>query len=52
MGVRVAHYLMSNNVLDYIELSPNLSLVEVTSPRMLIGQSLAEANLRSSYGVT
>ena len=51
MGVRVAHYLVSNNVLDYIELSPNLSLVEVSAPRTLIGQSLAEANLRSAYGV-
>jgi trk system potassium uptake protein TrkA len=51
MGVRVAHNLVSNNVLDYIELSPNLSLVEVTAPKTLIGQSLAEASLRSKYGI-
>lgn len=51
MGVRVAHNLVSSNVLDYIELSPNLSLVEVTAPKLLIGQSLAEANLRSKYGI-
>lgn len=51
MGIRVAHNLVSTNVLDYIELSPDLSLVEVTTPRELVGKSLAEANLRAKYGV-
>ncbi len=51
MGVRVAHNLVSTNVLDYIELSPNLSLVEVAAPKTLHGRSLAEANLRALYGV-
>ncbi|MCX7781336.1 MAG: TrkA family potassium uptake protein [Negativicutes bacterium] len=51
MGQRVAHNLVSRNVLDYIELSPNLSLVEVTTPLALTGKSLAEANLRMKYGI-
>jgi trk system potassium uptake protein TrkA len=51
MGVRVAHNLVSTNVLDYIELSPNLSLVEVAAPKNLHGRSLAEANLRVRFGV-
>ena len=51
MGMRVAHNLVSTNVLDYIELSPNLSLVEVSAPRALRGQTLAESNLRSRYGI-
>ncbi len=51
MGMRVAHSLVSANVLDYIELSPNLSLVEVTAPVTLQGRSLAQANLRALYGV-
>jgi trk system potassium uptake protein TrkA len=51
MGVRVAHNLVSTNVLDYIELSPNLSLVEVSAPRELVGRTLAQANLRAAYGV-
>jgi trk system potassium uptake protein len=51
MGIRVAHNLVSTNVLDYIELSPDLSLVEVTTPQELIGKSLAEANLRAQYGI-
>ena len=37
MGQRVAHNLVSTNVLDYIELSPDLSLVEVTTPKVLGG---------------
>jgi trk system potassium uptake protein TrkA len=49
MGQRVAHNLVSTNVLDYIELSPNLSLVEINAPQSLIGKSLAEANLRAKY---
>lgn len=49
MGQRVAHNLVSTNVLDYIELSPSLSLVEINAPQSLIGKSLAEANLRAKY---
>lgn len=51
MGARVAHNLVSANVLDYIELSPNLSLVEVSAPKELIGKTLAQANLRAEFGV-
>ncbi|MDF2572266.1 MAG: ktrA [Sporomusa sp.] len=51
MGQRVAHNLVSTNVLEYIELSPNLSIVEITAPKSLVGQSLAEANLRVKYEV-
>lgn len=51
MGQRVAHNLVSSNVLDYIELSPNLSLVEVKTPRSFLGKSLAETNLRVRFGV-
>ena len=51
MGQRVAHSLVSANILDYIELSPNLSLVEVTAPGSLTGKTLAQADLRANYGV-
>lgn len=51
MGQRVAHNLVSTNVLEYIELSPNLSIVEITAPKILVGKSLAEANLRVKYEV-
>ena len=51
MGQRVAHSLVSTNVLDYIELSPSLSLVEVTAPGIFVGRTLAQADLRARYGV-
>lgn len=51
MGQRVAHGLVSANVLDYIELSPNLSLVEVAAPESFFGKTLAQADLRALYGV-
>lgn len=51
MGQRVAHSLISSNVLDYIELSPSLSLVEVKAPAAFIGQTLQQANMRALYGV-
>lgn len=51
MGQRVAHNLVSNNVLDYIELSPNLSLVEVKTPSPYVGKTLSQADLRARYGV-
>jgi len=51
MGCRVAHNLAAPNVLDYIELTPEVSVVEVSAPQMLLGKSLAEAELRSVYGI-
>lgn len=51
MGLRVAHGLVSANVLDYIELSPSLSLVEVSSPSSFFGKTLAQTDLRAHYGV-
>ena len=32
MGMRVAHNLVSSNILDYIELSPEYSIMEITPP--------------------
>jgi trk system potassium uptake protein TrkA len=51
MGQRVAHNLVATNVLEYIELSPNLTMVEVTTPRTLVGKTLAETDLRAKYKV-
>lgn len=51
MGVRIAHNLISSNVLDYIEFAPDYSIVEIiTSPNM-IGKTLAQLELRSKFGV-
>ena len=51
MGQRVAHNLVSSNVLEYIELSPDYSIVEVTAPSALVGKNLVETDLRGRYEV-
>lgn len=50
MGTRVAHNLISPNILDYIELSDDYSIAELRASRNLIGQSLAELDIRKKYG--
>lgn len=51
MGVRVAHNLVSSNILDYIELSSDYSIVEIVCPRDWQGKSLTQLNVRSKYGI-
>jgi len=51
MGVRVAHNLVSSNILDYIELSSEYSIAEIASPKEWHGKSLVELNVRSRYGI-
>ncbi|EGL82626.1 TrkA-N domain protein [Caldalkalibacillus thermarum TA2.A1] len=50
MGVRIAHHLLSKNVMDYIELSPDYSLVEIKAGEKMVGKSLLELNIRAKYG--
>jgi trk system potassium uptake protein TrkA len=50
MGVRIAHNLISDNVLDFIELSPDYSLVEIKASEKMIGKSLLQLNIRAKYG--
>jgi len=53
MGIRIAHNLVSKNILDYIELSDEFSLAEirVSNPRFF-NKSLIELNFRQKYGLT
>ncbi len=51
MGVRIAHNLMTTNILDYIELSPDYSIAEMEAPEEWSGKKLRELNLRSRYGI-
>jgi len=52
MGLRVGHNLADSNIVDYIELVDNLSIMEVEAPTLMVGKSLAEAELRRLYKVT
>lgn len=51
MGVRVAHNLVSANILDYIELSSDYSVAEIVSPEEWHGSTLKSLNMRSKYGI-
>ncbi|EOT41040.1 potassium channel family protein [Enterococcus dispar] len=53
MGVRIAHNLVSKNILDYVELSDDYSLAEirVTNPKFY-DKTLADLNFRQNFGLT
>lgn len=51
MGVRVAHNLVSSNILDYIELSPDYSIAEMVSPKDWHGKNLKQLSVRANYGI-
>ncbi|GAA0075804.1 TrkA family potassium uptake protein [Clostridium sp. CTA-5] len=51
MGVRVAHNLVSSSILDYIELSPDYSIMEIQALEEWNGKSLRDIKLRSQYGI-
>ncbi|BBH21634.1 potassium transporter Trk [Paenibacillus baekrokdamisoli] len=50
MGIRVAHQLVSPNLLDYIELSKEYTIAELAVPKCLNGVSLRELNPRARFG--
>lgn len=49
MGLRVAHQLISPNILEHIELSPEYSIVEMKAPRVMVGRNLKELDIRAKY---
>lgn len=48
-AIRLAHRLVSPNVLEYLELAPGYSIEEVTIPDRLAGLRLQEAQLGEQY---
>ncbi|MBM7598749.1 trk system potassium uptake protein TrkA [Virgibacillus halotolerans] len=50
MGRRIAHNIISNNILDYLELSDEHSIVEVKASKRMIGKSLVDLDIRANYG--
>jgi len=53
MGERVARALTSaHNILDYIELSPEHSIVEFNTPEAFTGKSLKELDLRAKCNIS
>jgi trk system potassium uptake protein TrkA len=52
MGIRIAHHLVTNNIIDFIELSSEYSLVEIASSARMVGKSLEELAIRAKYNCT
>ncbi len=51
-GVRLARRLSAVDFVDYLEISPELGVVEMLAPERLHGKTLGEADLRRQYGLT
>ncbi len=51
MGSRVAKSIVATNFADWIELSPDFSMVETTVPRQWVGQNLRNLAIREQYGI-
>ena len=51
MGERLAHNLISAGVMDYIELSSEISVMSLPIPTEYVGKNLIEADLRRRYDV-
>lgn len=50
MGVRLVHNLISPNILDYIELADDYSIIEVSAGDFFAGKSLEQLDIRAKYG--
>ncbi|MBA9084456.1 trk system potassium uptake protein TrkA [Fontibacillus solani] len=50
MGVRVAHQLVTPNLLDYIDLSKDYSIVEMNVPENLHGKNVGDLSPRARFG--
>lgn len=51
MGRKIAKNLVSANLADWIELSPDYSIVETAIPKRWIGKTLKELDVRRTYEV-
>jgi len=52
VATRMAHSLVVPNVLDYIGLSKDFSIVEIPAPAPFVGKSLRMLDLRAKHGLT
>jgi trk system potassium uptake protein TrkA len=51
MGLRVAHNLSAANILDYIEISGDIRIVEIVSIDEWVGKSLIDLDFRKKYDI-
>lgn len=51
MGVRVAHHMDSEKIIDYIDLSKDYSIQELTATEKISNRTLGDLNLRDRYKI-
>ncbi|MFJ5771236.1 potassium channel family protein [Psychrobacillus sp. NPDC093180] len=51
MGIRIANNILSQNVLDYLELSDEHSIMEIKVNEKIAGKSLVDLDIRARYGI-
>lgn len=51
MGIRIANNIMTNNVLDYLELSDEHSIMEIRANEKIANHSLVDLDIRAKYGI-
>ncbi len=51
MGQRVAKSLMSQNIIDMIDIDDEYSMMELSAPHNWVGKALKDLDLRNQYGV-
>ncbi len=51
MGIRVAKNLVSENLIDFIDLSSEYSIIEIKALENWVGKSLKELDMRAKYGI-
>ncbi|KSU88032.1 potassium transporter Trk [Priestia veravalensis] len=51
MGRRIANSMISNSVLDYLELSDEHSIVELVASKKMAGNTLIDLDIRAKYGI-
>jgi trk system potassium uptake protein TrkA len=51
MGIRIANNILSNNVLDYLELSDDHSIMEIIVNEKIALKSIIDLDIRARYGI-
>lgn len=51
MGRRIAYNIVSNNILDYLDLSEDHSIVEIVASEKMNGKTIVDLDIRARYGL-
>ncbi len=51
MAIKLANHLAIDNIIDYLEITPDVSIVEVSATPEIQGQTLRELDIRAKYDV-